>query len=523
VKAEMKIATPEQMNAIDGCSINEYGIPGILLMENAALAVVSEAASMMGGCRGKTVTAVAGRGNNGGDAFAAARLLHSRGAEVKTYLVGRKAGISGDALFNMTLFEKTGGNVIELAEEQDLETLTADMSRSELVLDGIFGTGLGREVGGLAASAISRMNESGKAILAIDIPSGIDGADGSIKGICVRADATVTFCMLKIGLVLNPGCEYAGKLITAEIGTPKGAVDKQNIRTELTDRELVSRLIPVRRSDSHKGDYGKVMILTGSNGMTGCGCLSSMAALRCGAGLVYTAVPGSLAPIYGAAAVEPVVLPLEDGGRGCLCAHSAGQILEYMERMDAAAIGPGLTASEDIRLIVEQIIENSRIPLVLDADVLNSISGNPAVLKKLKAAAVITPHPGEMARLTGLGIADIQRDRVGTASRFAAEYGVTVVLKGSRTVTAIPDGRIFINPTGNAGMATAGSGDVLAGVIAGLAAQGLSICDAAVAGVYLHGLAGDNAAESIGMHGIVAGDILVRIPRIIKELTENRD
>lgn len=519
----MKIVSPEQMKAIDGCSINEYGIPGILLMENAAIAVVSEAVSIMGGCRGRTVTAVAGRGNNGGDAFAAARLLRSRGVEVNVYLVGRKAGISGDALFNMTLFEKTGGTVIELMEDQDLEMLTADMNRSQLVLDGIFGTGLGREVSGIAASAISRMNASGKAILAIDIPSGVDGADGTVRGICVKADLTVTFCMPKTGLVLNPGCEYAGKLITAEIGTPQGALDKQNIRTELTDSELVSRLIPVRRPDSHKGDYGRVMILTGSTGMTGCGYLSSMAALRCGAGLVYTAVPASLAPIYGAATVEPIVLPLEDGGRGCLSAHSAGQILKHMEGMNVAAIGPGLTASDDIRLIVEQIIENSSIPLVLDADALNSISGNPAILKKLKAAAVITPHPGEMARLTGLGISDIKKDRIGTASRFAAEYGVTVVLKGSRTVTAIPDGRIFINPTGNAGMATAGAGDVLTGTIAGLAAQGVSICDAAVAGVFMHGLAGDNAAGSLGMHGIVAGDILLRMPHIIKELTENRD
>ena len=492
-------------------------------MENAAMAVVSEADSMMGGCRGRTVTAVAGRGNNGGDAFAAARLLHSHGAEVRVYLIGLKTGISGDALLNMTLYEKTCGTIIELVEEQDLEMLTADMNRSQLVLDGIFGTGLGRDVSGLAASAISRMNASGRAILAIDIPSGIDGADGSVRGICIKADTTVTFCMPKIGLVLNPGCEYAGKLVTAEIGIPKGAVEKQNIRTELTDRRLVSGMIPVRQPVSNKGDYGKVMIITGSTGMIGCGYLSSMAALRCGAGLVYTAVPGSLASIYGASMAEPVVLPLEDEGRGHLSAQSAGQILDHMERMNVAAIGPGLTASDDIRLIVEEIIETSRIPLVLDADALNSISGNPAVLKKLKAEAVITPHPGEMSRLIRLAIADIQKDRIGTASRFAAEYGVTVVLKGSRTVTAIPDGRIYINPTGNAGMATAGAGDVLTGIIAGLAAQGLCVGDASVAGVYLHGLAGDNAADSLGMHGLVAGDILLQMPHIIKELAENRD
>lgn len=516
----MKIATPVQMNAMDASSIIEYGIPGILLMENAAMAVVSEAVSMMESGTSTIVTAVAGRGNNGGDAFAAARLLHCKGVDVKVYLTGTKDGISGDALFNMTLLEKMGIPVFELTGDKDLEMLTDDINRSQLILDGIFGTGLSREVSGLASKVITRMNSSSKPILAIDIPSGIDGANGSIRGACIKADTTVTFCMPKTGLVVNPGCEYAGRLVVAEIGTPPVVIDKQNILTELTDARQVSRLIPTRRSESNKGDYGRALIITGSTGMIGCGCLCSMAALRCGAGLVYTGVPGSLAGIYGAAAAEPVVLPLEDGGSGCLSVKSVGQILGHMERMDVVAIGPGLTASDEIRQVVEQIVENSKVPLVLDADALNVLSGNPRILKKLITETVITPHPGEMARLTGLSIAEIQRDRIGTAARFAAEYGVTVVLKGNRTVIAMPDGRIYINPTGNAGMATAGSGDILTGMIAGLAAQGVPVYDAAVAGVYLHGLAGDKAASDMGKHGMVAGDILLYVPHIIKELTE---
>lgn len=513
----MKIANPVQMNAMDVSSINEYGIPGILLMENAAMAVVSEAVSMMESAA-NTITAVAGRGNNGGDAFAAARLLHCRGVDVKVYITGMKDGISGDALFNMTLLEKIGIPVFEITEDKDLEMLTDDMNKSQLILDGIFGTGLSREVSGLSAKVIDSMNASSKPILAIDIPSGIDGANGSIRGTCIKADTTVTFCMPKTGLVVNPGCEFTGRLVVAQIGTPPGVIDKQNIQTELIDARHVSRLIPVRRSESNKGDYGRALIVTGSTGMIGCGCLCSMAALRCGAGLVYTGVPGSLAGIYGASAAEPVVLPLEDGGSGCLSVKSVGQILRHMERMDVAAIGPGLTASDEVRQVVEQIIENSRVPLVLDADALNVLSGNPMILKKLNTEAVITPHPGEMARLTGLIIADIQKDRIGTAARFAAEYGVTVVLKGNRTVIAIPDGRIYINPTGNAGMATAGAGDILAGMIAGLVAQGVPVCDAAVAGVYLHGLAGDKAASYMGKHGMVAGDILLYVPHIMKEL-----
>jgi len=516
----MKIVTPKQMNAIDACSINEYGIPGILLMENAAIAVVSEAVSMMGGCGGKAVTVVAGRGNNGGDAFAAARLLYSRGADVNVYLTGLKDGITGDALFNLNLLEKTGVCVSEINEEKDIDLLAADMSRSALILDGIFGTGLSRDITGLTALVIRRMNECGKPILSIDIPSGIDGTDGSIRGVCVKADTTVTFCMPKTGLVVNPGCQYTGRLIVADIGIPRGAIAKQSICTELTEAGQVAGLLPARKPDSNKGDYGRVFIITGSAGMIGCGCLSSMAALRCGAGLVYIGAPASLAGIYGAAAAEPVVLPLEDGESGYLADESAEQILRHMERMDAAVIGPGLTVTDSVRRVVEQIVVNSRIPLVLDADALNVLAGNADVLKKLNAPAVITPHPGEMSRLTGLSIADIQKDRIGVASRFATEYAVTVVLKGSRTIIATRDGRIYINPTGNAGMATAGAGDVLAGMIAGLAAQGVSIGDAAVAGVYIHGLAGDKAACCMGMHAMVAGDILLHVPQALKELTD---
>lgn len=515
----MKVVTPEQMNAIDKCVINEYGIPGILLMENASIAVVLEAISMMGGCSGKLVTVVAGRGNNGGDGFAAARLLHSRGVDVRVYLTGSTTGISGDALFNMTVLNRIGIPIVELMDDNDIDLMAQDMNQSQLIIDGIFGTGLKKEVTGIAAMAIDRMNASGTAVLTIDIPSGIDGTSGSVMGTCVKADTTVTFCMPKIGLVLNPGCEYAGRLVVADIGIPACVIDKQNIRTELIDEGMVSALIPERRSESNKGDYGRVLIISGSTGMTGSGCLASMAALRCGAGLVYVGVPASLAGIYGACVREPIILPLEDGGKGTLDAGCSGQILAHMEKMDVAAIGPGLTASAAIRQAVEQVIENSRVPLIIDADALNAISENRSVLKKLKSEAVVTPHPGEMARLTGLNVADIQRDRIGVARSFAAEYGVATVLKGNRTVVALPDGRIYINPTGNAGMATAGMGDVLAGIIAGLAAQGVPAYDAAIAGVYLHGLAGDRAVDIVGMHGMVAGDLLPRIPDVMSQLS----
>ncbi len=518
----MKLVTPEQMNKIDACTVKDYGVPGLLLMENAASALVSEAVSMLEGCRGKRVVAIAGAGNNGGDAFAAARLLQCKGADVRMYLVGSKAVVGREALTNLKILEKIGTNVREILEEKDIDTLCADMEKAQLILDGIYGTGLNREVDGLAGSVIGKVNASGKPILSIDIPSGVDGTNGTVKGSCIKATATVTFCMPKTGLVIHPGCEYTGRLITADIGIPLCVISKQDICTQLIDAEMVSPMIPCRNANSNKGDYGRVLLITGSTGMTGSGCLASMAALRTGAGLVYTGVPESLAHIYGSTLTEPIILPLMDFGSGCLAAESGSQILAYLKEVSVASIGPGLKASGSITAIVEKIIEESTIPLVLDADALNAISCNSAILKNLSVDAVVTPHPGEMARLTGLSIGDVQADRIGAARRFAENNGVTTVLKGSRTVVAHPDGRVFINPTGNAGMASAGTGDVLTGIIAGLAAQGAAVGDAAVAGVFLHGLAGDAAAAELGMHGMLAIDIIRHLPQTIRDVLQKK-
>lgn len=551
----MKLVTPEQMKAIDASAITEYGIPGILLMENAAAAVTAEALFMLAGdnCTGNShdskkgtdangrqypgmgngsgsrtapkILVLAGSGNNGGDAFAAARQLRGRGTNPVVYLVGEKASVTGDARINLDILEKTGLTVTELNETKLsgsdlLEELLANLHQSELILDGIFGTGLSREVSGLAKLVIEAANGSGKPILSIDIPSGIDGRDGSIKGACIHADVTVTFCLPKTGLVLHPGCEYVGRLVTADISIPSCVLENRNISAEYIDKELVSGMIPKRTPNSNKGDYGRLLIVTGSTGMTGSGCLSSMAALRSGTGLVYVGVPKSLASIYGSSMKEPITVPLEDNGSGCLAAESAVQILTRMNRMDAAAVGPGLTSSSNISEIVNRVLRESNIPLVLDADALNSIAGNTSILKGLEIPVVITPHPGEMSRLTGLGTDEIQADRIGLARSFASDYKVTVVLKGSRTVVALPDGRMYINSTGNAGMATAGTGDVLTGIIAGLIAQGMDAGNAAIAGVYLHGLAGDLASEKLGMHGMLAGDVVDMLPLAIKRVLE---
>jgi hydroxyethylthiazole kinase-like uncharacterized protein yjeF len=515
----MKLATPEQMKAIDASAITEYGIPGILLMENAASAVTAEALSMLGGRKDAVVLLIAGSGNNGGDAFAAARQLHGRGVCTEVYLLGDKAATAGEAGTNLGILEKTGIRIIEISDAAVPESLLADMKRAQLIIDGIFGTGLSREVDGLAGKVIEMINMSGKPVLSIDIPSGIDGRTGSVKGVCINATATVTFCLPKIGLVLHPGCEHTGRLVVADISIPPCVLENSYITTEIIEAGCVSKMIPVRPANSNKGDFGRVLLVTGSTGMTGSGCLASMAALRSGAGLVYAGVPKSLAPIYGSVLKEPVILPLEDNGSGSLAVECAGEILVQMKRMSVAAIGPGLTASNSISQIVGRIVRESTIPLVLDADALNVIGSNTAILKGLGIQAVLTPHPGEMARLTGLSIHDIQADRIGAAKAFAMDYRVIVVLKGSRTIVALPNGHIYVNSTGNAGMATAGAGDALTGIIAGLIAQGADAEEAAIAGVFLHGLAGDAAAGRIGVHGMVTGDIIDSLPQAIKSIT----
>lgn len=516
----MKLVRPEQMKRMDSSAIKDYGIPGLLLMENAASAVAVQAESMLGGCNGVPIIAVAGTGNNGGDAFAAARLLHCKGADVGVYLLGSRDAVKGDALANLEMLERIGIGVNELREAsaEGLADLRSSIENAQLVIDGIFGTGLSRNITGLAENVIQLINNSGKRVLSIDIPSGIDGTDGSIKGICIKADTTVTFCMAKTGLALNPGYEYAGRLIVADIGIPPCIKDSITADAEVIENKTAAAFIPERVNNSNKGDYGRVLIITGSTGMTGSGCLAAKAALRSGAGLTYIGVPESLSAIYGAALTEPIILPLTDNGSGTLKRECTDDIIKHIGKMNAVAIGPGLTCTAEIKSIVERVLCESRTPLVIDADALNCISGNTEILKSLKTKAVITPHPGEMSRLTGISIKDIQADRPGVARRFAIEFGVIVVLKGNRTVVALPDGRVLINPTGNPGMASAGAGDVLTGIIAGLAAQGAPLEEAAAAGVFLHGLAGDLAAGELGMHSMIAGDIIRYLPNAFRSL-----
>ncbi|MCX7841742.1 MAG: NAD(P)H-hydrate dehydratase [Clostridia bacterium] len=518
----MMLVTPEQMKEIDRRAIEDIGIPGVILMENAALWVVEEINKMLGGLKGKRILIAAGKGNNGGDGFAAARHLHNSGADVKVFLLAEKQTIKGDAAINLAVLFNMGIEVIEVLADAQLRQLKKQCISADLIVDTIFGTGFKGEVKGTIKKAIEIINASGKAVLSVDMPSGADGYNGKVCGSCIKADMTVSFVLPKLGQVVHPACEYAGKLKVADIGIPKKVLEGMNIKNTLIDREQVSRLMPSRFSESNKGDYGKILIISGSTGMTGAGCLAASAALRTGAGLVYLGVPSKLSSIYDAALLESVTVPLEDEGKGCLSKDSIRKILDMLGRVNVAALGPGLSVSDDIEGIVAAVIENSEIPLILDADALNAVSRDISMLGRLKSEAVITPHPGEMSRLMGISTQEVQNNRIDAALEFAMKWNVNVVLKGSRTVVALPDGSFHINPTGNPGMATAGTGDVLAGIISSLAGQGLKPSDAAIAGVYIHGMAGDVAAAKKGEHGMIASDVVNEIPAIVKKLVKDK-
>ncbi len=514
----MKIVKPEQMSAIDKYTINEIGIPGIVLMENAAVCVANEVLSMLQDMNGKRAVVLAGKGNNGGDALAVARHLYNKGIDVWTYLLAKKDEISGDAATNLRILENMGIGVIELTSEEQFPEFKNVLAGADIVVDGIFGTGLKGNVRGIPAHLIDIVNGSSKAVVSIDIPSGINGENGKIMGCCIRASRTVTMALPKIGLLVHPGCEYTGDIIVADIGIPQKAVDNFNIDTYFLNRHEVSSMLPVRRRDANKGDFGRVLIISGSRGMTGAGCLTARAALRSGAGLVYLGVPSGLWHVYASSVTEAITVPLDDDGTGRLSVSLIDKIDALIEKKDVIAIGPGLSVNDSIVEIVKSIIKKAQVPLVIDADALNAVSADVSMLKHLKVPAVVTPHPGEMSRLTGIDIADIQDNRQEIAREFAARWNVITVLKGSKTVVAKPDGTLFLNTTGNPGMATAGSGDVLTGIIAGLIGQGMKPEDAAVAGVYIHGLAGDEACSKKGEYGMIAGDIIEELPGILRSM-----
>ena len=518
----MKMANPDQMKRIDQLAISKYKIRGVILMETAAQRVAEKAREMLGeSLFDKKTVIIAGKGNNGGDAFAAARHLHQWGCPVTMVSLAPFEQIKGEPEIYVGILEQLGVDINCLYREEDLPVIEKLVKEADLVIDGIFGTGIYGDITGFIANVITAVNNSTAKVLSIDIPSGINGSTGQVCSAAVKADETVTFALPKPGLFQYPGAKYAGNISIADIGIPPDAVNEVNPNGRLIDSRAVADFLPERPADGHKGTFGKLMIISGSAGMSGSGTLAARAAFKTGSGLVYLAVPKSLAFIYNVAVPEAITLQMQDDD-GIITSDNLEALKYISNTMDVAVIGPGLSTKPQVSNWVGNFVAECRKPIVIDADALNIIAKQPHILLERKAPTVITPHPGEFSRLTGLPVEDIQKNRIDEALGFSSKYNVTVVLIGAGTVIANPNGEYFVNPTGHPGMAVAGSGDVLAGIIGSLIGQGVNHEKACAAGVFIHGRCGEILAGlNSGQSGFLAGELCGLIPEVSAEIVKN--
>jgi len=512
------VVSSEEIRAIDRETI-AGGVPGGELMERAGEGAVELIREHYKSRLRRGVVIVAGKGNNGGDAFVMARLLHKRRVWVEMFLAARESDLAGDAKKNWQRWKRAGGRVRPLDGVEGLTALAEATSRAGLVVDGLFGTGLRGELDERAQAIVSVMNAAAVPIVAIDVPSGLDADRGVPLGAAVQATMTATFAYPKTGLLLQPGATYAGEVVVVDIAVSPLALEKVAPRQRLLTAEVVASALPPRAEDTHKGTYGHVVALAGAAGKSGAALLCGRAALRAGAGLVTIAAPG---PALGAMLSHTPELMTEalpdTDGAWKFSRDESTRIAALLQGKDAVILGPGIGTGADAKALTEWLIEASPRPVVIDADGLNCLATNVSWLAKKRSSIVLTPHPGEMGRLVDRPTSAVQADRVGVARRFATEHGVTVVLKGSRTVIASPGGIVSINPTGNPGMASGGMGDALAGIIGSLLAQGLAADEAAEAGVYWHGAAGDRVAKRQGEAGLLASDLIGELPATLREL-----
>lgn len=512
----MKLVTAAQMREMDRRTTEEFGLPGIVLMENAGRAVAEAAWDLLPDDGGR-VLVIAGKGNNGGDGFVAARHLSGRGVEVAVLLLCRMDDLKGDAATNCHYAHKIGLTIIE---QPDDETLVGAMELADVIIDAILGTGLSGEVQGRAREVIDMMEYAVAPIIAVDIPSGIDADTGEVLGAAVEAQVTVTFARAKTGQVQYPGKAHVGDLRVVDIGLPPEMLDDPAIAVYLTEASDCQLRLPYRAPDAHKGEAGRVLVIGGSPGLTGAPAMTGYAAGRAGAGLITVAVPAPVLPLVAAHRPEIMTLPLPAGEGDTLSLEALDTLLEWTERMDAVALGPGLSQRGGVARLVEALTEQVNAPLILDADALNALAPDLTILRRRQTPTILTPHPGELSRLLDRPVAEIQADRLHYAATTAQDLGCVVVLKGAGTVIADPEGELWVNPCSNPGMASGGMGDVLTGVIAALVAGGAEALSAAVAGVFLHGLAGDLAAEQLGPRGFLALEVADRLPTAYKRLWE---
>ena len=507
----MIVVTAQQMREMDRLTIQKYHVPSLALMERAGEGIARAIVERFAGAAKKGVLVVAGKGNNGGDGFVVARLLKKKRIPCEVALLARRDELSADAAHNLRAFLKLKGKVVEIGA-RGADSLGRRIGANGLLVDAILGTGVKSDVRGPYAEAITLMNSAGLPIVAVDLPSGLDTDRGTPLGVSIQAEITVALGYPKLGQVIYPGVTYVGELAVADIGIDGRAVAEVAPKTALLDREMIQWLAPRRDPDTHKGSYGHLLVMAGSRGKTGAAILACRAAMRMGAGLVTLAAARSLNDIFAGSLVEVMTEPLDDDQAEEFKPLSDEAWQRLLARKNVFLFGPGIGVNDATRGSMRWLLRNLSLPWVIDADGITNLALEIDRLKNARTPPILTPHPGEMARLLGRESAAVNRDRVGSARAFAVAHRCHVVLKGARTVIATAEGDVFINPTGNPGMASGGMGDVLAGMVAALLGQGFTAQDAMTFAVYLHGFVGDEAAAAKGPVGLIASDIIEGLP-----------
>jgi len=516
----MRAVTAEEMAEMDRTAIEVLGIPGVVLMENAGRGAAEVMYRYFPDLQGRKVAVLAGGGNNGGDGFVIARHLWQKRVAVTVYLLKKRQSYRGDAKVNLEIIEKLGVQVEEHTDNKSLAGLKRKLSKAEILVDAVFGTGLNAPVRGFYQKIIELVNQLERPVLAVDLPSGLSATSGAPLGTCIQASVTATFGLPKVGQLVTPGCVYVGRLEVVDIGLPRSVTEAAGPPRLWLEASDLAPLMRSRSLTSHKGSFGHVLVVGGSVGKTGAGAMAGLGAARAGAGLVTLAVPVSLHGLMEVKLTEIMTEPLAETADQTVGTEALPRLHALLKGKQALALGPGLSVDRETVEVVLDLVEHCSCPIVIDADGINALVDRLDALKRARAPLILTPHPGEMGRLVKCRAEEVQNKRLSLVESFSKQYGVTLVLKGARTVIGSPQGRLAINSSGNAGLASGGTGDVLTGLIAGFLAQGFSPFDSACLGVYCHGKAADRLARRWGDRGLLATDLLPEIPVVLKSLAE---
>ena len=504
----MKVSTVDEMRGLDRRAIEEFGIADDLLMENAGEAVYFVISKEFG-IKNKKFVIFCGTGNNGGDGLVVARKIHSNGGEVKVFLLGDKAQFKGIAKRNLEIASRLP---IEISEVSSVDSPRSAVSDSDAIVDAIFGTGLARELGGIYRDVVQLINGSGKAVFSVDIPSGVNGNTGEVMGTAVKARYTVTFGLPKIGNMLYPGYDYCGKLYVSHISFPPSLYNADYIKAEVNEPAELAE----RGKNAHKGDFGEVLFIAGASSYFGAPYFSALSFLKAGGGYSRLAAPASVSQLLADKCSEVVFVPQKETSSGSIALENKVGLLELSQKMDMVVMGPGLSLDEETQELVRELASEIEKPLLVDGDGITAIAKDIDVIKRRESATILTPHLGEMARITGVETGEVNKNKINVLQKTVKKLNAIIVLKGAHSLIGYPDESVFINLSGNPGMATAGSGDVLTGAIAAMFGLGLPLKDAVRTGVFIHGFSGDMAAADKGEDGITAQDIMDYLPAAVR-------